>query len=162
MSGQLSDLGGVARPESMIITPDSHLDHGLKPAHLEYLTKRFADRTAFFIETIELPTYLPTVPCGLYGPAMGDEPVLESEVTYRVRDGRAGPTRTCTGWRRGRRTWKLTVVAGPHEGQPCVLYTAYGGPAAPREPWDPSLSPEEAAESRAFWAVHALVWKVAV
>jgi hypothetical protein len=39
-----------------------------------------------------------------------------------------------------------------------ILYTAFGGPAAPREPGDPSLDGNEAglAESKAFWAEHAL------
>lgn len=60
--------------------------------------------------------------------------------------------------RPSRQTRLLTVIAGPHEGDGCVLYTAHGGPAAPREPWDPSLNDDAAAleESRAFWSVHAL------
>jgi len=37
-----------------------------------------------------------------------------------------------------------------------VLYTAYGGPVAPREPFDRSLDEEAKAESEKFWAEHAL------
>jgi len=51
----------------------------------------------------------------------------------------------------------VTIIAGPHEGHSCILYTAYGGPAAPREAADPYIESEEEREaSRAFWAVHAL------
>lgn len=73
----------------------------------------------------------------------------------------------------------ITVIAGPHkvtcgcklsgrrdciecEGHgdvnETVLYTAYGGPCAPREPGDPNIkSWDELLESRKFWAEHALV-----
>ena len=50
----------------------------------------------------------------------------------------------------------MTVVAGPDGEIPCRLYTCYGGPCAPREPGDTSLSDEERAESLAFWLQHAL------
>ena len=53
----------------------------------------------------------------------------------------------------------MTVVAGPHDGHPCVLYTAYGGPIAPREPWDPALTDTlgiDLAASLTFWREHAL------
>lgn len=48
----------------------------------------------------------------------------------------------------------VTVIAGPHDGQPCVLFTAFGGPLAPQEPGDPGCKDPDA--SRAFWAEHAL------
>lgn len=72
----------------------------------------------------------------------------------------------------------VTVIAGPHTACPaggactgatcadydshvehaCVLYTAYGGPQAPREPGDPSIkSWEELVASREFWSQHALL-----
>jgi hypothetical protein len=44
----------------------------------------------------------------------------------------------------------VTIVCGPHDGA-LVLFTAYGGPEAPREPAD---DPSE--KSRDFWSVHAL------
>jgi hypothetical protein len=55
---------------------ESHLDHGLNSAQIDFLFTRFEDRRAFFIETIELPPELGTVPCGLWGPAMGDPEIL--------------------------------------------------------------------------------------
>lgn len=135
---------------TMIKHKDSHLDHGLTPAQVEYIFERFAKRDGFFVETFELPERLGTVPCNLYGPTMGDAPVLAA---YRVRRGNrltATPTITAP----VRQTRKVTVVAGPHDGEPCVLFTAYGGPAAPQEPDDPSN--KRSNEAAKFWSEHAL------
>ena len=136
----------------MILHDDSHIDH-VSPEVLKFVLEKFADRNQFFLETIELPEGL-TVSCGLHGPAMGDPPVLEDEVTYR---------------RRGERTWEsrivdrpevptrtITVVGGPYEDHPCVLHTVFGGPGAPQEPGDPNLKREHREESVAFWQYHAL------
>lgn len=138
----------------MKITTESHLDHGLTPAHVAWLTERFADRQAFFVETTELSAELSSLTCGLHGPATGGEPVPEAEVHYERRGGRAGASRLCR--RQPLQTRLVTVVAGPDGGEPCVFYTAYGGPSAPREPWDETLDDAGRAESEAFWALHAL------
>ena len=138
----------------MKILPASHLDHGLHVSVVAHIAERFADRDAFFIETFELPAELPSANSGLHGPLVGDAPVSDVEVWYEVRGTRQGPTRFCP--RPLRVTRLVTVVAGPHEGEPCVLYTAYGGPQAPREPWDTSLTPAQVVESQEFWATHAL------
>lgn len=138
----------------MQLHKDSHLDHGLTQGQLDFLLAAFVGRTAFFVETIELPTELGTVPCSLYGPSMDDEPVPEVTVSYAQREGRSWPTRFLL--RPMRPTRRVTVVAGPHDGQPCVLYTAYGGAAAPQEPGDPGC--RDRAASEAFWAQHALAW----
>jgi hypothetical protein len=45
----------------------------------------------------------------------------------------------------------VTVVAGPHDGQDWVLFTAYGGPLMPREPFE-----DDSEESRIKWEEHAL------
>lgn len=142
-----------------IINGVSHLDHGLTPAHLEWLKERYSDKSEFFIETSLIPDDLPSLECGLYGPIVGDEPVQEGAVYYAVRNGRKCASRIMAGVRREwvRPSRLITVVAGPHEGHPCVLYTSYGGPQAPREPGDLSLGTmEQILESRAFWAEHAL------
>lgn len=131
---------------------ESHLDHDLTTEQVAYLFERFADRTAFFIETFELPSELGTVPCFLYGPTMGDEPVHEAIVHYYNRGARAWPTRSIA--RDSRPTRMVTVIAGPHEAESCILYTAFGGPQAPQEPGDPGCKDIEA--SKAFWATHAL------
>lgn len=138
----------------MDITADSHVDHGLTPEHLAWLRSRLPDRAACFIETVELPDHLESLQCGLHGPRVGDAPVPEAEVHYEVRGRRVGPSRCCS--RSPRPSRLLTVIAGPHGGRTCVLYTAYGGPQAPCEPWEPGLSDEVRAESEAFWSEHAL------
>jgi len=148
---------------------DSHVDHGLTEAQLHYLLDRFAGRTSFFLETIELPEELGTVPCGLWGPVMGDPPVEESAVKRERRGSRAWTSRLVA--RDTRPTRQVTVIAGPHDGQPCVLYTAFGGPATPQEPGDlrrqlealeakrrelPDRSPESAEHSALYAQIVAL------
>jgi hypothetical protein len=148
---------------TLLIHPDSHLDHGLRAEHLEYIFTCFGDRHEFFIETIRLPKPLDLVPCALFGPLMGDEPIGHDDVTFRKREGRDWMSRLLVG-ARPRLKDTLTIIAGPHDdfvgalGQPhhIILYTSYGGPAAPREPGDPTLSPEEHEESKKFWGEHAL------
>lgn len=139
----------------MIRHADSHLDHALTEAQIAHVLEKFATREGFFHESIELPEDLGTVPCGLHGPSVGDEPIVEipdGEVSYERRGDRAWRSRIVD--RPARPTRLLTVIAGPHEGLPCVLYTAFGGPTAPQEPGDPDCRDPEA--SRQFWAVHAL------
>ena len=167
----------------MIKHQDSHVDHGLTEAQLRYLLGRFADRQSFFLETIELPEDLGSVPCGLWGPCMGDPPVEDAEVTRASRGTRVWPSRLVE--RPTRSTRQVTVIAGPHEekcgvcsgsgrlahGQgfgfsvpcqchggtikhACVLYTAFGGPSTPQEPGDPGC--KDPAGSAAFWREHAL------
>ena len=137
----------------MILHADSHLDHVKdRPDVVELVLERFADRSSFFMETFELEDG--RLPCGLYGPIMGDPPISDKEVKMVSRGNRPYPSRICAGIVRWSR--KCTVIAGPHQGYPCVLYTVFGGPITPKEPNDPTLKPEEREESERFWAVHAL------
>jgi hypothetical protein len=141
----------------MKLAAESHVDHHLNDQHIAWLLERFGDRTRFFAETVAIPPELPALPCALHGPAMGDEPVPDAECRQVVRNGREGPSRVCS--RSSRDVRIITVIAGPFGDEPCVLYTAYGGPLAPREPWDLALVAlvgREMAESVAFWAQHAL------
>lgn len=140
----------------LVLAGVSHVDHGLSLDQLAYVLSLLVDRDGFFIETVELFEELGTVPCGLHGPLMGDAPVPEHETFCDKRGSRTWFSRFCE--RPLRRTSKVTVIAGPHEGNPCVLYTAFGGPLAPQEPGDPGIAdnPEKLAVSRAFWAEHAL------
>jgi len=137
----------------MKITKDSHVDHNLTDSHLRFIEARFGHVEEFFIETVEVPLLLPPLPCGLYGPFMGDEPVEESDVSYVRRGDRSGDSRIVA--RPQRMVRQMTVIGGPHEGD-IIMFTAYGGPCAPREPWDESLSDEEREESVSFWKDHAL------
>jgi len=137
----------------MQIIPDSHLDHGLKQDHVDFLMKEFGDRTDFFIETVELPPELSDLQNELYGPRVGDEPVTEDEVHYAVRGDRKGKSRMIA--KPSRPTRFMTVIAGPSEGYDgIVLYTAYGGFSAEREPF--GAPPEALAASEKFWSEHAL------
>jgi len=138
----------------MIITDDSHLDHGLTEDQVAYIMDRFGDREGFFIESFTLPEELGTIASALYGPTAGDAPIHEGDVFYKVRGSRNGQSRMIDAPPREQR--RVTVIAGPHEGA-TVLYTAYGGPLAPREPFDVLNEPDEVQrESNTFWAEHAL------
>lgn len=136
----------------MIKHSDSHLDHALTEAQIQYLFNRLNDRDGFFIETIELPLELGTVPCDLYGPIMGDLPVLESDCHYGCRGSRQYESRLVD--RPARPSRQVTVIAGPHDGHACVLFTAFGGPLAPKETRDPTNN--NAVASSEFWQKHAL------
>jgi hypothetical protein len=176
-AGPLATVGavllGAAAIGALKILPASHVDHGLSDHDLEWLKDKYRDAESFFIETCTLPgddgwcCQLPggppfgpsgsgtRLPCGLHGPAAGDLPVLESDVHYRVRGNRKNASRLVN--RPTRPTRQVTVIAGPAGDEPCVLYTAYGGPEAPREPGDTSIqSWDEVQKSRKFWADHAL------
>lgn len=99
--------------KNMIKHTASHLDHNLSAAQLAFLFERFAERDAFFIETLTFPRELGTVPCGLYGPLMGDPPIAESEMTYGVRGTREWSSRILD--LPARDQHEVTVIAGPHE-----------------------------------------------
>lgn len=97
----------------VIVSGISHLDHNLSLGHLEFAKNTLVERTGFFIETLELPLDLAGLPCELYGPLIGDDPVPESEVTYVVRGDRKGATRCVS--RPPRASRLMTVIAGPNE-----------------------------------------------
>jgi hypothetical protein len=136
----------------MIKHKDSHLDHHLTDAQVAFILERFANRDAFFIETFELPSELGTIPCGLFGPLVGDAPISDDEVVLAKRGERTWNSRLVE--RAPRPSSTVTVIAGPHDGHACVLYTVYAGPSAPQEPGDPGCKNVEA--STAFWRDHAL------
>lgn len=138
----------------MKVAPESHLDHALSQGHLAFVLSTFGDRSSFFVETVVLPEDLPSLPCGLHGPAMGDAPVADEECLLVARGGRSWPSRVCA--REPRLVRELTVIGGPHGGDPCVLYTAFGGPSTPREPGDASLGDGDRRAAVGFWAQHAL------
>ena len=125
---------------------ESHLDHGLTAEQIAYLLDLFKTRDAFFIETVTLPSHLGTVPCGLH------LDVPESEVVYMKRPPREHDSRMCNRPKRDVR--EVTVVAGPHDGEACIVYTIYGGPQAPQEPGDPQCKDINA--SKVFWLKAAL------
>jgi hypothetical protein len=134
---------------------DSHLDHALTEAQVEFVLGLSAKEGDLTIQTVELPEELGTVPCGLFGPLMGDEPVSDDECEMVKRGNRPNASRVCD--REPRQVRTVTVISGPHDGEACVLFTAFGGPLAPKEPGDVSIKSEaERKESEEFWAEHAL------
>jgi hypothetical protein len=149
----------------LIIHPDSHLDHDLSVDHVAWLLQvcrhgvpAELGEAGILISTLRMPASLPLLPCGLYGPRMGDDPIADDDprgVVMKCRFPRPYPSRLIAA--PYRLSELLTVVAGEHDGHACVLFTAYGGPAAPREPGDETIvSDLERETSEAFWAEHAL------
>jgi hypothetical protein len=148
---------------------DSHLDHALTGAQVDFVLGLSAAEGELTIQTVELPEGLGTVPCGLYGPIMGDAPVSDSDCVMAVRGERKGPSRLLKGAHpaaeigtagpQPRQVRTVTAISGPHDGESCVLFTAIGGPQAPREPFEFEAddTSDAAQESRKFWAEHALV-----
>jgi hypothetical protein len=146
---------------NIVVLPESHCDHGLSPAHLSWLLAvagkaREESPVGVMVKTFDLPLDLSPLESGLYGPLAGDEPVKESEASYAVRGTRKGQTRFVA--RPMRETRRVSVVVGPYGDQPHVLFTAYGGESAPREPFDVDATrdPEGYREAGIFWGQHAL------
>lgn len=140
---------------------DSHLDHALTPAQVDFVLSQAAADGELTVQTVTLPEELGSVSCNLHGPATGSDPVPESEVTYAKRGEREGESRMCK--RAPVQTREVTIISGPHDGQGCVLFTAYGGPNAPKEPFDfpaeenrPDFKSLSVVASEAFWKEHAL------
>jgi hypothetical protein len=143
------------------IISGSHLDHALTMQHLRFILATFGNRDGFFAETVAMPPELPPLPCGLRGPAVGGDPVPDAHVQMVCRPGRTYPSRVILPAFMPEHIWNLesrvlTVIAGPVGDLPCVLFTAYGGPLAPREPGDPSLPEDQREASIEFWKTHAL------
>jgi len=134
------------------IVEASHCDHGLTEAHKAFLLEKYSEANGFFIETFELADSLGELDCALYGPIMGDAEVEGG--FYEKRKGRDNVSRLVS--RPLRPTRQITVIAGPHEKDSCVLFTAFGGPLAPKEVDDPTLNDEDRAASVKFWDAHAL------
>ncbi len=158
----------------VVVVPGvSHVDHGITPAQLAWILAEIGPRdTDFLLEKLELPPELGTVLSGLYGPIAGDPPIGEEDVVYRRRGDRKIASRLIR--RPLRPTNRVVVIAcrrvrdrqmpeidaerGPEPEPELILATVYGGPLAPREPWDESIQEVEPllADSHAFWRDHAL------
>lgn len=138
--------------QTLLVHAESHLDHGLTEAQRAHVLDMFAMCTEAFSARVELPARLGTVPCALIGPATGGDPVDESAVSYARRGSRPWESRVIAC--EPAQTRIVTIIAGPHDGHPCVVYTMYGGPQAPQEPGDPGCKDPDA--SRVFWREHAL------
>jgi hypothetical protein len=129
-----------------------HADHGISNDLILSAVMRLKPEEGFSALTLELEEAC--VMSALYGPKAGDGPVTDAEVDMVKRSEDRPPSRMVD--KPKRPSSKLTVV-GVRSGEAATIYTAYGGPLAPREPGDASMTTDaEKAESAAFWAEHAL------
>ena len=138
-----------------------HADHGVSEATMLWaLEQEIGANVAqiargFFLLTLTLPDGHADLRNSLYGPASGDEPVDESRVHYRRRTPDRPESRMVS---EPARPTRLLTIIGTIDEDGVTVYTAHGGPAAEREPGDPTLTagtPEHDA-AVAFWAQHAL------
>jgi len=131
-----------------------HADHGILDVHKAVISDIFEKKgEGFLATTVELPAECPDLLSGIHGPSVGDAPVPSSEVHWATRGQRKGLSRLC---HRAPRPTRLMTVIGIREGGHVKVFTAYGGPLAPREITDATLPADAAEEACAFWAVHAL------
>jgi hypothetical protein len=134
-----------------------HADHGVSQALMAWAVAAAAPAEGgFFLRTLTLPEGEADLLNGLYGPASGDAPVPEGEVTWRRRSEDRPPSRIAAG--RPKRPTRLVTIIGVASPDGVTVFTCYGGPAAEREPGDASLQgdPDGLARATAFWAEHAL------
>ncbi len=131
-----------------------HADHGITEDQMSFVFGFLSEANpeGFFIKQVTIPANLGSVPCGLYGPAMGDEPVAESEVQNIARGEREWTDRLVD--RPFRPVDYVQVIGIRGEDGKFTLFTVYGGPLAPQNPADPSNNDPESA--KAWWAEHAL------
>lgn len=151
----------------LIIDPRSHMDHGLSTGHLLLIAEGLKQKEEgkLTILQLDIPKHLPKLPCKLRGPIVGMEPIGEGVVEWCQRGAREVLSRMVRhdvleskmaeyyNPESVQTSAVLTAVIGPDG----TLFTAYGGPLAPREPGDPSISEEDRLESAKFWSEHALV-----
>lgn len=135
-----------------------HADHGISPETISAMVATlFPCAPGFFLHTFTLPEGAPDALNALHGPACGDAPVLDSECSMEQRTADRPPSRLCS---RPKRPTRLVTIIGEtgYNLEDTVIYTAYGGPCAEREPGDPSMmdNPEAQAAAAAFWSEHAL------
>lgn len=133
-----------------------HADHGIKPEQMDWIKSQIsaANPKTFFIQEIQIPAELGSVRNAMYGPAAGDPPVPESQVSYRPRGDRPWSDRVVS-WPT-RPVNYVQAIGSPDRDDPnkIVLFTVYGGPLAPQNPDDPSCRDVDGA--RNFWSQHAL------
>ena len=136
-----------------------HADHGLTQEQTQFALDSVSNvGEGFFIKQVEFPEELGSVPCALYGPAMGDEPVKDEDVMMLKRGDRPWKDRMMVGKTRPVQYVQVIgkmVITPEFSVDACSVFTIYGGPLAPQNPQDPSCpSPEKSAD---WWSQHALV-----
>lgn len=132
-----------------------HADHGIPHMVVLQVIDSLNLQPGFFLRTTTLPEGAPDALNGLYGPKSGDAPVAESEVFYAKRSEDRPDSRMID---LPKRPTRMVTVIGMVEDDGITVYTVYGGPAAEREPGDPSIAgnDELIAAAKKFWSQHAL------
>ena len=145
-------IGLLANGEKVIDRPRSHV-HEFSPNFRENLQITLSEINAngedFIVYTKEFDGVIGLNHCVETGL---DE---NEKVTYAIREGRRGYTRFIRDLQ-PIPTNEMTVILKAKEDIPntYVLITAFEGPTAAKEPWDPTATDED----RRFWENHALIW----
>jgi hypothetical protein len=130
-----------------------HADHGVSSETIAWALSHI-NPTGFFLRTLELPEGHCDLLSALYGPLAGDAPVSDDVVHFAKRSEDRPASRMVS---QAKRPTRLLTVIGTAKDGDVTIFTAYGGPCAPREPGDATLATdEEKKESSDFWAQHAL------
>ena len=129
-----------------------HDDHGISDSQFRFALNKLEDQkltNGFYLKTFELPGELGSADSLIYGPIVGDAPIEDWECDLVRRGERPNLSRLFKiKHNRPPRKSKLLTIIG--SGQ--TIWTAHGGPAAPREIGDPNAGQD----SIDFWAEHAL------
>lgn len=130
-----------------------HADHGVSNETLMWALSQI-NPAGFFLRTLELPEGHCDLLSALYGPLAGDAPVSDDVVSFVKRSEDRPASRMIN---MPKRPTRLVTVIGIVKEDGVTIFTAYGGPCAPREVGDATLATdEEKKESADFWAQHAL------
>ncbi len=139
-------IGILANGEHVFDRKESHLHNteALLQKLPEALLKIKPNGREFFIESVDFQKEIGRSNCV--------ETRVNDHVVYAQRKGRVGMSRFVKN-REAEPTSQITVVLQKaREGY--IIITAFVGPKAEREPWDPRANQK----ARAFWEKHALIY----
>lgn len=131
-----------------------HADHGISKEQMAFIQSQLMEEKGFFIKQVNIPVEMGSVPCGLYGPEMGDGPVPDKDVVMVSRgNDRPWDDRILKNF--PTRPVNYVQAIGMVTDEAKTLFTVYGGPLAPQNPADPDCQNVE--ESTKYWEEHALI-----
>jgi hypothetical protein len=133
-----------------------HSDHSMDSRSLPWCLSQ-VNTMGFFLQTFTIPEGHSDAVNALWGPACGDEPVAGTLIR---REGRSYDDKMidlpC-------RPSRLVTVIGIQEQDGFTVFTAHGGPAAEKNPFQVReevkqgrSTQEDVERADAFWFVHAL------
>lgn len=142
------EIGHLGSGEAVFDRPNSHIQigDGNLQKFLPLVLQKIDSKNKEFVEiTVDFGIEIGKTICVRTEP--GDD------ITFVQREGCKGMTRYVRN-KKALPTSLVSVVLKKGLGG-YVLITAYFGPKAPPEPWDPHVE----RESEEFWNTHALVWE---